>query len=411
MPSYIDNDRVFRNNIQHGPVLPRLFIFLLVISMSSAILAQTSRDAREQLSGTANEIKAASKRQKKIAEQTVKLERELKELQHETIALARDTDGQEQELSAFEDKLTILEEQKKQKNDNFAGRKAELSTLVSAMVRLRQLPPEAVIAMPGKLDETLAAARALNIVTHAIEEDSDSLKLQLRELDDLEDKIKKNSEVIVSRKSSLEEKRARLASKIKERTKLEDELNDEDEKEQEHIEQLNAKSHNLQDLINALGKQQESHQEKEVKAGVPKKDEDNDEGNEVRSFSGAKGKIRMPAAGKIVRHYGSGGQETAFSRGITLETRENANVVAPFDGEVVYAGSFRDYGRIVIIRHSDDYHTLLSGMEHINCKLGQLLMEGEPIGSMGQAHDGRRLYIEVRHNSKPIDPGSWLKGA
>lgn len=414
MPSYIDNGRVFRNNIQHEPVLLRLFVFLLIVSMSSAVQAQTSKDAREQLSGTVSEIKATAKRQKKIAEQTAKLERELKELQQETVALARDTGDKEEELSVFEDKLAILEEQKKQKNNAFAERKEELSTLVSAMVRLKELPPEAVIAMPGKLGETLAAARALNVVTHAIEEDAESLKQQLQELDDLEGKIRKNREDIVSRKLGLEQKRASLASKIKERTKLQDELSDKDEEESERLAQLNAKSQNLQDLIEALGKTQAARQrlaQQEVKEKPAKKEDESDDSRDIRSFSAARGKIRMPVAGKVIRHYGSGSQETAFSRGITLETRENANVVAPFDGEVVYAGNFRDYGRMVIIRHSGDFHTLLSGMDHINCKPGQTLMEGEPIGSMGQARDERHLYMELRHNSKPVDPSVWIKGA
>lgn len=355
-------------------------------------------------------MKAIGKKQKKLEEQRASLEHELKGLKRETVDLANEMNDQEKALSGLEDKLAILEDQKKQKNDELDKRKAELSTLIASMIKLRQMPPEAVIAMPGKLDETLAASRALNIVTHAIQEDSQSLRQQLNELDNLEEKIRSDRAVIVARKAELDAKRATLEGKVKQRSKLEDELGTESEQEKERLAQLKVKSHNLQDLIDELGKAARAPQDN-IKENAVKEEEEEETQTKMRSFADAKGKMQMPAAGKVVRHYGGSGDDSVFSRGVTLETREGTTVVAPYDGEVVYAGSFRDYGHIVIIRHSDHYHTLLSGMEQVSCKPGQMLLKGEPIGTMGSSRDQRRLYVEVRRNNKPIDPSPWLKGA
>jgi septal ring factor EnvC (AmiA/AmiB activator) len=132
-------------------------------------------------------------------------------------------------------------------------------------------------------------------------------------------------------------------------------------------------------------------------------------GRALRSFVAARGHLRLPAAGRIVSHYGNTDIGETFSKGIVIETRVQAGVVAPYDGEVVFAGSFRDYGRIVIIRHSGDYHTLLSGMDEIDCKPGQYLLEGEPIGSMGDS-GSTKLYMELREDGRPIDPMKWVKG-
>lgn len=387
----------------------RLFLFFLAACISTAAFAQTGKDARAQLSGTMDQIKAIGKRQKKIEEQRVSLEHELKDLKRETIDLAKEMSGQEQVLSGLEDKLGILEDQKKQKNDELDKRKAELSALIASMVRLRQMPPEAVIAMPGKLDETLAASRALNIITHAIEEDAQSLRQQLNALDNLEEKIRNDRATIVARKAELDAKRAVLEEKMAKRSKLEDELGEESQQEKERLAQLKTKSHNLQDLIDALGKAAAKAREDNIRENAIQREEDEAQGK-MRSFADAKGKIQMPAAGKVIRHYGSE-DASAFSRGITLETPQNATVVAPFDGEVVYAGNFRDYGHIVILRHSDHYHTLLSGMEHVNCRPGQVLQKGEPVGTMGSPQEQRHLYVEVRRNNKPVDPSPWLKGA
>ena len=94
-----------------------------------------------------------------------------------------------------------------------------------------------------------------------------------------------------------------------------------------------------------------------------------------------------------------------------IETPASAGVVAPYDGEVVYAGLFRDYGKMVILRHSGDYHTLLSGMESINVSPGQNLLEGEPIGAMGKSSDDGKpkLYVEMRKSGKAIDPMAWFR--
>jgi septal ring factor EnvC (AmiA/AmiB activator) len=127
--------------------------------------------------------------------------------------------------------------------------------------------------------------------------------------------------------------------------------------------------------------------------------------HKLRPFADAQGDLRRPS-GKIISHFGNTSGGTAFSKGIVVETRPEADVVAPYDAEVVFAGPFRDYGRMVILRHSDGYHTLLAGMSALNCTPGQFLLEGEPLGSMGRR--APHLYMELRKDGKPVDPLPWF---
>ena len=98
-------------------------------------------------------------------------------------------------------------------------------------------------------------------------------------------------------------------------------------------------------------------------------------------------------------------------RGVVIATRESAQVVAPFDGKVIYAGPFRGYGQIVMIEHGDDYLTLLAGLSSVDVQVGQGVLAGEPIARMGAAGTGAEgtdgLYVEFRHNGAPIDPLPW----
>jgi septal ring factor EnvC (AmiA/AmiB activator) len=118
--------------------------------------------------------------------------------------------------------------------------------------------------------------------------------------------------------------------------------------------------------------------------------------------------LPLPARGAIYKRFGEEAQGQA-GRGIVVETRQRAAVVAPHDGQVVYAGEFRGYGLVLILEHGEGYHLLLAGLARIDCAAGQWVLAGEPVGVMGGAGaESQRLYIELRRQGHPIDPLSWL---
>ena len=110
---------------------------------------------------------------------------------------------------------------------------------------------------------------------------------------------------------------------------------------------------------------------------------------------------------------GAGGSE----RGISIATRAGAQVTTPCDGWVVYAGPFRSYGQLLILNAGGGYHVLLAGMERISVNIGQFVLTGEPVATMGttaqvasilaSAPSQPVLYIEFRKDGTPIDPGPW----
>jgi septal ring factor EnvC (AmiA/AmiB activator) len=118
----------------------------------------------------------------------------------------------------------------------------------------------------------------------------------------------------------------------------------------------------------------------------------------------------MPARGRLIINYGAqeAGEATG-SKGISIETRAFAQVVAPYDGRIAYAGAFRGYGQILIIEHGGRYHTLLAGLDRIDAIAGQWVLAGEPVGLMGRAENNDpMLYLELRRTGQPINPLPWL---
>ena len=130
--------------------------------------------------------------------------------------------------------------------------------------------------------------------------------------------------------------------------------------------------------------------------------------NIASGFAKAKGSLPLPARGDIITHYGEQKVKGVTSKGITIATRSNAQVISPFDGSVIFTGPFRGYGNMIIVEHSDGYLSLMSGLGNIDVELGQMLLAGEPVGQMPKQNTAE-LYIEIRKNNQPINPTAWFK--
>ena len=103
---------------------------------------------------------------------------------------------------------------------------------------------------------------------------------------------------------------------------------------------------------------------------------------------------------------------------IVIAARPDSKVIAPTDGWIIYAGNFRSYGKVLILKLGNGYHLILAGMDKIHAQIGQFVLRGEPIATMGQKNtksaliynaSSKRpvLYVELRKDEKSIDPTPW----
>jgi septal ring factor EnvC (AmiA/AmiB activator) len=135
------------------------------------------------------------------------------------------------------------------------------------------------------------------------------------------------------------------------------------------------------------------------------------------AFASAKGLLRLPVNGVRLRKYGAPDQVGGTERGLSIATRAGAQVTAPNDAWVVYAGPFRSYGQLLILNAGGGYHVLLAGMERISVTPGQFVLTGEPVAVMGGGSQVAAilasgssqpiLYVEFRKDGTPVDPSPW----
>ena len=98
----------------------------------------------------------------------------------------------------------------------------------------------------------------------------------------------------------------------------------------------------------------------------------------------AKGQLNLPAKGQIVRRFGDPDGLGRETQGLMIATRGGAQVTAPADGKVEFAGAFRSYGKVVILNPGGGYRVLLAGHgQGDGSHRGEFLRAGEPVGEMG----------------------------
>ncbi|MCD6075733.1 MAG: putative metallopeptidase [Rhodospirillales bacterium] len=113
-------------------------------------------------------------------------------------------------------------------------------------------------------------------------------------------------------------------------------------------------------------------------------------------------------AGFGSRGYSMGGNGSPRHDGIDILAANGAAVRAASDGRIVDLGWRGNYGRFILIRHSDQIETAYAHLSRFADRLtiGQFVRRNEVIGSVGTSGNatGPHLHFEVRRNGKAIDP-------
>jgi septal ring factor EnvC (AmiA/AmiB activator) len=120
-------------------------------------------------------------------------------------------------------------------------------------------------------------------------------------------------------------------------------------------------------------------------------------------------RLRSPAPGNITRRFGAALPGGGRSAGLTLSVTQSARAISPAAGRVQYVGPVKGWDVIVILRLVGGYHLVLAGLERASVEVGQSVSEGQPLGFATQGSGGRsELYLEVREQGSPVDPGQWM---
>lgn len=330
----------------------------------------------------------------KINAQIKQTEQENKKLEQRVKTSEREVSRTKKDLVQTADKVSALEEQR-----------AEMAKKIAELDAQRDRISQEMDANRGRVAD--AAASILFVASHP-NFDAESMREYVltsavlsgvadnldEEIERAQKQIKKLEEIRTARAIE-KEKLDRTARKY---TRQRNELDKLLQKRSAQNEKLKGQHLALQKKLRDLSARAKSISE--LSAGVGSSEMSADS-----HFS--RRKLNLPVRGRVVVRFA---EKTALglkSDGWRVRTRGDALVMAPADGVVKFADSFRGFGKVVIMSHKNGYNTVMTNLGNIDVMLEQEVLAGEPIGRMNP--DKPEMYLEVRRGNKAVDPARLFK--
>lgn len=117
----------------------------------------------------------------------------------------------------------------------------------------------------------------------------------------------------------------------------------------------------------------------------------------------------VPSSKAISSYYGK--RRGRFHDGLDISAPKGTHIIAAADGKVLFNGRLRGYGKVVIISHSNNFHTVYAHLNRSFAAKGDRVAEGEIIAQVGMTGktSGPHLHFEVRFKNKILNPVHYMK--
>lgn len=432
---------------------------------SSGAVAQQGQADLQSLERALIEDRAKAAALRKATET---LSAEIEDLRGKAIAAAGRTQSLEDEIDQTVARLAELDRQEQEKTERLQKRRLQLARTLGALQRMALQPPEAALTRAQRPIDSARAAMLLQVAVPTLEERAGLLREELRDLAVLRAEIAIKRDGLSAARGALKTERDRLSAVLARKADLQKSTESERLETEKRIEQLAEEAVDLRELMERLEaeaererrlaeerrlmeaqrraeearraeerrlaeelrqaearaaeKERRAAEERRLAAEARRAAEEAEAAEKaqqtarlapprsLRPFPEQGASLNMPMRGEIVRLYGQpGSTQGETAKGISIRGRPGAQIVAPFDGRIAYAGEFRGYGQILIIDHGERYHTILAGLDRIDAVVGQWVLAGEPVARMSDlAGRNPELYLELRRTGEAINPLPWL---
>lgn len=403
--------------------------FYLIFFVSIAMLLCNSSNAapmgKKAVSVSAADVAKAEAEAKKASQEKIRLEQQAKKIKDELnsvnqkmIVAAKKIQNGEDEVRQKQEELEKLQEHLNQSEIKFSSEHGMLLETLAALQSLALRPSEAILAQPLSPVEVMRSSLLLRGSVHSLKERAEIIRQSIEDISNQKEEIAKRLQDLEKENKQLAQQQADMKKMSKQKSEMYSQISSQSKEAQQKAAALANQAGSLRDLLDKLEKQKSLQQKqlaekqrlaRERAADKVRADKGITPSSDVGSvnFAKAKGKLSRPARGPILTQFHQEMSKGVVSNGIDIKTASNAQVIAPYDGTVIFAGPFKNFANLLIIDHGDGYTSLLSGLEETDAKVGQTLLAGEPVGNMPSGNNAK-LHMEIRQNNRPLNPADWM---
>lgn len=395
-------------------------------------------DTRQtELRGLEDTLDQSDAQRRKINAEIETLRNDRARLNAALIATTAGINTTETKVSAAEKRLATLKGSEAATRRSLDSRKALISEVLASLQRMGQSPPPALLVDPENMLEAVHTSMLLGAVLPQMRAETEALAADLSDLVRLRRSIASERDSLRHEVADLVIEQQRLAALIDARQAALGTAVQALSAEQQRAQAIAGQAANLKQLIAKMESELAGAAraaEKARKADEARKLARAEPGGQTKAnlspfkdtarlapavaFADTQGLLSMPVAGTMVKDYGVPDGFGGTEKGLYIATRPGAVVALPSDGWIAFCGPYRSYGQLLIVNVGGGYYVVLAGMERINVEIGQFVLAGEPVATMGDGSAKTAaavaigaaqpiLYVEFRKDGAAIDPGPW----
>ena len=233
-----------------------------------------------------------------------------------------------------------------------------------------------------------------------------TLRASIRQLDNLEEETKQQSEALAAVQTEQQAQREKIEREKQTRRDVLQKVARQIESQRHEISKLKRDEQRLARLVEQI-----NQMIARSRAETPRNDRVPDSSTDGSAFAELKGKLNLPARGELKGRFGRPRADGGLSwKGVFIASQPNQEVRAIAAGRVVFADWLRGFGNLLIIDHGGGYMSLYGNNESLFKQVGQAARGGETIAAVGNSggNSDYGLYFEMRHQGKAFDPLSWV---
>ena len=354
----------------------RLFIIIFAFFVSISDCGY----AASELSKIKAEIKQTEQQNKRLEQQVKTSERDVAKTKKDLVKAADKVSSLEEQRSAMAKKIAELDAQRDKISRDMYNNRERVADAAASILFVASNPSFDT----DNMREYVLTSAVLSGVANELDVEIEKAAKQIAELEEIRSKraIEKEKLDRTAKKYAIEKKQ--LDKLLKTRSAQNEKLKNQHSALKKKLRDLSARAKSISELSAGVGSSEMS---------------------EDSRFS--RRKLNLPVRGRVVVKFG---EKTALglkSDGWRVRTRGESLVMAPADGVVKFADSFRGFGKVVIMSHKNGYNTVMTNLGNIDVMLEQEVLAGEPIGRMNP--DKPEMYLEVRRGNKAVDPARLFK--
>lgn len=382
-----------------------LLASLIAIAGAGAFAAASAQDARNDAAALQQARAEAQKATQRSQQLDAAAQRATSEADRARIAaeaLAARIEAAEADLTAAERRIALIAALQAEQRARLAEQQGPVIRLTAALQTMTRRPAALALVQPGSVRDAIHVRSLLAATMPEIRRRTAVVRAEVRRSTDLRRQSEQALTALATSRTALGERRAALTAF--------------EGQQRSRSQQLAGLALSESDRALVLGEQAQSlagridtrQSEEALTAALARLPGPVARPGEAQAAPADIIPYSLAAEGRLITGVGEISDGGIHSRGLTIETAAETQVIAPAAGRIVYAAPFRRYENVVIIDHGNGWTSVITNVAALDVAPGAAVQRGQPLGRTGAGSP--RVTVELRRNGRPVPFAQFLGG-